>query len=139
MAKRLELAGEVAWIKFLNGLPVRDPVREAAVLDAVTAQAATRGLNPNQVRSFFAAQIAASCAQQEKLIHLWSRGAPLPAYAPRSLQTDVRRDIDSANRAILDALAANPPLTPTLRARAKRSLLAHGICWQATQLATAPL
>ncbi|HEY8899120.1 MAG TPA: gamma subclass chorismate mutase AroQ, partial [Chthoniobacterales bacterium] len=104
MGRRLALAREVAWIKYLDGRPIRDPAREAAVLDSVTHAAAARGLDAIRTREFFAAQIDASCAEQAALIRQWKRGAPLPTFAPRSLGGAVRQDIDAANGALLDSL-----------------------------------
>ncbi|MDD5200196.1 MAG: gamma subclass chorismate mutase AroQ [Terrimicrobiaceae bacterium] len=139
IAARLALAGEVAWIKYLDGLPVRDPRREAEVLDQMTVLAASRGMNASLAREFFAAQIAASCAEQNKLVHLWKRGAPLPTYAPRSLRGGVRTDIDAANRALLDAIARLGPPPKGFQAQADRTLRNRGICREAARLATAPL
>lgn len=139
MSHRLEIAQEVAWIKYLDGLPVRDPQREAAVLATVTARAAARGINPALAQKFFAAQIAASCAQQERWIHLWKRGAPLPSYAPRDLTTGVRADIDATNADLLDALARTRLPRPGLRDFAERVLRREGISPRAAALAVAPL
>ncbi len=141
MARRLALAREVAWIKYLDTLPIRDAKREAAVLDEAAAAAAARGLNTGTARGFFAAQIAASCAEQETAIYLWRRGAPLPTYAPRSLRGGVRRDIDIENRALLDALAglAQQPAEKDFRARAERALRSEGFSGRTVRLATAPL
>jgi chorismate mutase len=139
MSRRLAIAREVAWIKYLNGLPVRDPQREATVLVTVTNQAAARRIHPAVAQKFFAAQIAASCAQQEHWIHLWKRGAPLPSYAPRGLRSGVREDIDLMNRDLLDALARVRLPRPGLRSAAEHALRREGISPRAAALATAPL
>jgi chorismate mutase len=139
IAHRLEIAREVAWIKYLDDRPVRDPEREAAVLDSITARAAARGLNPQVVKQFFAAQIAASRVQQERWIHLWKRGAPLPSYAPRGLRSGVREDIDLLNEDLLDTLALIGPPRPGLRTWTERVLRQRGFCPRAAALATAPL
>lgn len=138
MAMRLAIAREVAWNKYVDGKPVRDPAREAVVLDAVTAQGGRSGLDAARVRAFFAAQIAASCAQQEKLIHLWRRGDPLPTYAPRPL-AKIRVDIDAANAALIAALGRIGAPAPGLRANAGRHLRADGVYDEAARLAVAPL
>lgn len=138
MAMRLAIAREVAWNKYLDGKPVRDPGREAAVLDAVTAQGTRRGLDAARVRTFFAAQIEASCAQQEKWIHLWRRGNPLPSYAPRPL-AKIRTDIDAANVALIAALGRLGRPMPGFRETAERHLRADGVYWKASRIAIAPL
>lgn len=136
MGDRLALAREVAWLKYRDGRPVRDPAREAEVLAAVTAAAESRGLDAARVRAFFAAQIEASCAQQEKWIYLWRRGAtPLPVFAPRE-PAEVRREIDAVNRRLLGALAESPVLA---RAKAERALRERGVFWRAAREAVAPL
>lgn len=138
MAMRLAIAREVAWNKYVDGKPVRDAEREAAVLEAVTAQGARSGLDAGRVRAFFAAQIAASCAQQEKLIHLWRRGAPLPTYAPRPLAS-IRENIDASNIALIRALGRLGSPAPGFRANAERHLRADGVYYEAARLAVAPL
>ncbi len=138
MARRLTIAREVAWNKYLDGKPVRDPRREAAVLDVVTVRGVRRGSDAEWVRGFFAAQIAASCAQQEKLIHLWRRGHPLPGCAPRPL-AEIRADIDVANEELLDALAETAARPAGFRAEAERDLRRAGVAWRPARIATAPL
>ncbi len=137
---RLAYAPEVAWIKYLDGLPVRDPAREQAVLAAVSQQAPAHGLAPERVQVVFAAQIAASCAEQSLRQHLWRRGAPLPTYAPRSLAGGVRADIDQANSRLLTALARFDPAPParTFTAPARRTLHAQGFSPAAVDAALAP-
>jgi chorismate mutase-like protein len=138
MVQRLTLSREVAWIKYGANLPVRDAKREAAVLDSMASLAHARGMDVSVVRSFFAAQIDASCAEQESLIRKWKAGAPLPAGRPRELQGAVRRDIDAVNVAMLDALAGIHS-APMLRWSAIETLGDHGFDAEAVRLATAPL
>jgi chorismate mutase len=137
MATRLELSREVAWIKYRNLRPIRDPQREAEVINRMAALAASRGLDIETVRTFFAAQIAASCAEQESLIRGWSRGTrPLPSYLPRELQKSVRQEVDTINLALLDALSR--PRTD-LQRQTSLHLQRSGFSAKAAKLATAPL
>lgn len=139
LSRRLTISREVAWIKYLDGLPVRDPQREAAVLADMTSRAAAQGVNPAAAQKFFAAQIAASCAEQERWIRLWKHGAPLPSYAPRDLRTAVRAEIDAMNADLLDALTQVRLPQPGLRAFAERTLRREGFSPRAGALASAPL
>lgn len=135
MLRRLELAREVASFKYRHHLPVRDAAREAAIVDHLAALAVTRGQNPGAVRSFFTAQIAASCARQEELLHQWSRGLAQPASPPRDLRTEIRRDIDAVNLTLLQAL--DRPTPP--KARIERALRAAGYSAPVVKLATTSL
>ncbi len=53
IARRLEIVAEVGAAKARTETPVRDPERERAVLDAVEAAAAERGLSGDLVRRIF--------------------------------------------------------------------------------------
>ncbi|MEX1118392.1 MAG: gamma subclass chorismate mutase AroQ [Terrimicrobiaceae bacterium] len=106
---RLELAREVAWIKFRDGLPVLDRKRESESLDRVVALGVEQGLSAKFVQRFFQAQMAASRAYQSRLISQWKDGGPLPLLPPRSLTQDIRPEIDSLNRQILAQLAVAGP------------------------------
>ena len=139
MAQRLELSREVALIKYRDNLPVRDPKREIEVLSNMSDLAAARGMSQGLVRKFFAAQIAASCAEQERLIQLWKRGRPLPALPPRDLRTAVRKDIDATNLAILNALDRSWTPGPSQRAYAADVLRGQGFGKETIRMATLPL
>jgi chorismate mutase len=138
MAQRLELAREVAWFKYTNHQPVRDPRREAEVIDRMAGIAASRGMNVPSVRTFFTAQIAASCAEQEHLLRQWQRGTPTPTTAPRDLRTAIRADIDATNLALLDALGRGS-VRANLQSRAEATLRENGFASEAVALAVEPL
>ncbi len=139
MSQRLAIANEVAWIKYSNQLPVRDAKREAEVLDRLTTMAGTSGLDPITVKNFFAAQIAASRAQQENDIRLWRAGAALPVCPPQSLRGDIRPKIDATDRALIAALARLGPPRATLASFAYGELRRDGFCRPAAHLAAAAL
>ncbi len=106
---RLELAQEVAWIKFRDGLPVLDRKREAESLARVVALGVEQGLSAKNVQRFFQAQMAASRAYQSHLISRWKDGGALPLLPPRNLAQDIRPEIDELNRQILTQLALAGP------------------------------
>ena len=81
MARRLEISRHVAWVKFQNHLPVSDTRRKAELLASLVRRGEEIGLPPEDVETFFAAQIRASCVEQRDLIFRWKRGAALPAWA----------------------------------------------------------
>jgi chorismate mutase len=115
MAERLELAHDVAWAKWANGLPVRDPAREAAVLGKLVRQGETAGIEEVLVSRFVRAQIEASCLEQEAWMAKWRRGDPLPPGEPPTLES-LRTQIDHMSSLLLAEWAA-APTTPRPAAR----------------------
>ncbi|GAB4179728.1 MAG: hypothetical protein Fur0032_20480 [Terrimicrobiaceae bacterium] len=104
-ADRLELAREVAWYKYREGLPVLDRKREKESLRALVALGRERGLSSASVSGYFRAQMKASRMLQSYLIAGWQAGSPVPSSRPRSLAGSIRPEIDACNRGILDELA----------------------------------
>ena len=119
MADRLRLAQEVAWVKWQNDLPVRDPARESAVLEKLTRQGERAGIDDVLVARFVIAQIEASCLEQEAWMSKWRRGEPLPAGEPPTLE-NLRARLDRISTFLLAEWAA-APTTP--RAAARQRLL----------------
>jgi len=119
MAQRLELAHDVAWAKWADGLPVRDSAREAAVLERLTRQGEAAGIDERLVSRFVRAQIEASCLEQEAWMAKWRKGTPLPAGEPPTLES-LRLQIDHISSLLLAEWAA-APTTP--RAAARQRLL----------------
>lgn len=111
--ERLELAPQVAWAKHSQNLPVYDPVRETAALQAAMAQGVARGVPAETTRKFFAAQMEASRRIQWQWIEGWRKNlVPHPAEAPRSLDGDLRPRIDAIGAQQVEALAQGArPLT----------------------------
>lgn len=95
MAQRLDIARDVAWTKWANNLPVRDPTREAAVLDRTRRQAEAANLDSAAALRFMRAQIEASCLQQEYWMQVWKKGQGPPPGAPPSL-SEIRSRLDSS-------------------------------------------
>jgi chorismate mutase-like protein len=119
MAGRLELSRDIAWAKWANGLPVRDRMREAEVLERLARQGEAAGIEEPLVLHFFRAQIEASCLEQEAWMQKWRKGEPLPAGEPPPLDS-LRKQMDRMSPHLLAewAAAINTP-----RAAAKQRLL----------------
>jgi chorismate mutase len=105
MAQRLGLARDVAWIKRANNLPVRDPAREAAVLERTLRQADAADLDSAAALRFMRAQIEASCLQQEYWMQVWKNGQGPPPGAPPSLG-EIRSRLDSSSARLFAEWAA---------------------------------
>lgn len=110
MAQRLGLARDVAWTKWKNNLPVRDPAREAAVLDRTLRQAEAANLDSTAALRFMRAQIEASCLQQEYWMQVWKNGQGPPPGAPPSLG-EIRSHLDSSSARLFAGWAATEGLT----------------------------
>jgi chorismate mutase len=141
MIARLEIGREVAWIKFLNHLPIRDPQREADLVSQMTSQGRSLGLDPKTVQTFFQAQIDASCRLQEESIRYWARGGTLPARAPRDLKRDIRPELDKIGSAILRELARveHEKTNTGFKSYAYTALRQREFSWKVARLATSPL
>ena len=139
LVHRLELARRVAWIKFQDQLPVRNPAREAAMLASIVGIGTSLGIPEAETRRVFDAQLHASRLAQRKLISAWSRGATLPAYPPASLERDIRPRIDAVNREILLAWKHVPRRSPAFAEYVEKEIRRHGFSWDVARAATAPL
>jgi chorismate mutase len=105
MGERLEVARQVAWYKFREGLPVRDWKRERASLRVLTARGKAMGLSSFQVGRFFRAQMAASRMVQKDLMAGWKAGLPVPTVPPPDLARDLRPRIDAIDADLLVQVA----------------------------------
>ena len=139
MVQRLEVGRQVAWIKYVNALPVKDPKREAELLAALNEQGNRLGVKAATTEEFFGAQMGASRALQEGLIHGWKRGRPLPAYPPRDLKRDIRPQLDYISTAILRELRVVKLPDAKLAAYTTAQMRERGFRGGAVSRATAPL
>lgn len=137
--QRLEVGRQVAWIKYVNHMPVKDPEREAQVLVSLTEQGSKLGVSPVVTQEFFGAQILASRTLQEQLIHKWKRGAALPAYPPRDLKRDIRPKLDYLGTGLLHELRVVKLPDATLAAYAAAQIKERGFSGAVARRATAPL
>jgi hypothetical protein len=90
-------------VKLAKGLPVEDPVREAAVLDAMVLLGADAGLSSEVVRGFFAGQIRAAKVYQEE----WLRARPGSEAVGKALPDlgkTVRPELDAIGKRMIGAL-----------------------------------
>lgn len=138
VSKRLQLAREVAWQKYQDDLPVRDPERETALLASLVERGRAAGVSEPAVRDFFEAQLKASRALQTFLIHKWKRGATLPALAPRRIVPDIRDDLDAVGTEMLHLLPGIAP-SQAFATRTAATLRAEGFPAFVASTATRPL
>lgn len=111
--ERLALAPDIAWYKYTRDIAVYNPERETATLRTVMTAGQQHGLDPDNVRRFFAAEMEASRRIQWAWIEAWRKNlAPEPDRPARDLGASVRPQIDEINARQLRALARGAqPLT----------------------------
>lgn len=101
--QRLSYMEDVALFKALNHKAIEDSAREVMVVDKAKAAAAEKGLKPEQVESFFKAQIAVAKAIQYRHRADW---LSQPAERqPRDLQTEIRPALITLGAKITQQLA----------------------------------
>jgi chorismate mutase len=105
MGDRLALMHDVAKWKWNHKIPIADAERERRVLDAVGDRAAAMGLDRDEVRRFFAAQIEAGKMLQQANFKDWEEGQHVPFVGVASL-AEMREKIDALNEQMLESLAA---------------------------------
>lgn len=136
MAERLDLAHQIAWQKYLAGIPIAAPEREAELLDLLDARARESGLP--SARSFFEAQIAASRNLQAHVSRRWRRGDRLPPFPPKTIVPRLRDEITAVSVEMIPVLAS-VSAGPSLEAYAFSSLRKRGIPWLIAWSAVQPL
>lgn len=141
MTRRLGLAGEVAWYKYREGLPVADRRRESELLEAAVARGRALDLSERRVRRYFEAQMRASRIYQRTLLSQWRRGGDLPATPPRDLLRGIRPEIGRLNEEILRGFAVmgDIPRDPHWAGQIKKRMMGQGIPGSASRVAVAPL
>jgi chorismate mutase len=108
-AQRLETAEPVAATKWSTKDPVEDPQRVQKVLTAVSADAAGRGIDPDDVTQIFTDQINATEAIEYTRFAQWKFDpAGAPGTAPDLSAS--RATIDRLNKVMVEQLAAVWPL-----------------------------
>jgi len=122
MAERLELARDVAWAKWADGLPVRDPARERLVLAKLCRQGTMADIDEVLILRFARAQIEASCLEQEAWMKRWREGTPLPAGDPPALG-DLRLRLERLSAMLLAEYAAAWNTPPTAAAAKLRPVV----------------
>jgi chorismate mutase len=103
-AQRLLTADPVAAFKWIKGGPIDDPARVARVLDAVGADATTRGVEERYVRWVFEDQIHATEGVEYTRFGQWKLDpASAPTVAPELSAS--RTAIDGFNHAMVNEIA----------------------------------
>ena len=132
MQQRLALMHEVARWKWNAGQPITDPKREGQLLQSVVECGRDKGLDPDWVRRFFAAQMEAARLVQEGDFARWKANKQGP-FADTTSLTVLRRRIDGLNRELIDALAdvrpwlSGPTVQQALPRRAEAILTGNGL------------
>jgi chorismate mutase len=118
MGRRLALMHDVARWKWNAGAPISDPGRERESLQVVVDRGRVKGLDPDLVHSFFAAQIAAARLVQQGDIDRWEAEGRR-AFAGATSLAVLRQQIDHLNGELIDALAeVQPRLSASVMQRA---------------------
>ncbi|HWD06168.1 MAG TPA: chorismate mutase [Amycolatopsis sp.] len=109
VVERLQTGDTVAAAKWPTLGPIEDPAREQVVLDAASAGATARGLDPARAVAVFSDQIAASKTVQYGLFSDWTAN---PAHAPTTTPglSQIRPILDRITGELLDGLAETKPL-----------------------------
>ncbi|CAN5159676.1 hypothetical protein BH10PLA2_BH10PLA2_08620 [soil metagenome] len=130
--QRLALMDDVARWKWNESQPVTDPKREQELLEKVVERGQGRGLDPELVRSFFAAQMEAARSIQQADFERWTAQKQKP-FADATSLTGLRQRIDAINDQLIDALVQVTPRLKTasmqqeLRRRSQEILKAPGM------------
>lgn len=103
--QRLEVAPEVARVKWNTKAPIEDLPREKQIVDGVAATAPEHGLEPAVAAAFFQAQIDASKVIQRDLHAQWTAKAQPPFEKVPDLVKDIRPVLDRLTPALVKALA----------------------------------
>jgi chorismate mutase-like protein len=108
MEQRLALMHDVARWKWKAGKPIEDLKRESESLQVVVERSRGKGIHPDLVRSFFAAQMASARMVQQADFDRWKAKEQEPLADTASLEA-LRQRIDQLNGELIDALADVSP------------------------------
>jgi chorismate mutase-like protein len=117
LRRRAELSVEVAKWKWNAKAPILDRAREQRLLDAMTAAARARGIDPLLVGSVFRAQLEASRAVQANLFAKWKAEGVITHAKVEDLATTLRPALDQTGKQILDVLEQLDPVRDSLQLR----------------------
>jgi chorismate mutase len=132
MEQRLALMHDVARWKWGAGQPITDSQRERELLQSVVERGRGKGLDPDLVRSFFAAQMDAARLVQQADFGRWKAMKQKPFADPTSLAV-LQQQIDTLNSELIDALAEVRPwlsglgVQQALPQRAQAILTSNGL------------
>jgi chorismate mutase-like protein len=132
MEQRLALMHEVARWKWNADKPITDPERERESLRSVVERGSGKGLDPELVRSFFAAQMEAARLVQQVDFDRW-KAEKQGTFADTTSLAVLRQRIDDLNNKLIDALAelrpwlSEPTVQRELPQRAEKILNGSGL------------
>ncbi|MEO8309479.1 MAG: gamma subclass chorismate mutase AroQ, partial [Pseudomonadota bacterium] len=121
--ERLAVVVEVARSKWNSQAAIEDSSREQQLLQSLRARAATMGVTPETVNSFFGAQIEAAKVLQGELFARWRKQKQGQFADVADLARDIRPEIDRITARMLDELALNPGNAPWVPAASTLSLV----------------
>ena len=110
IGERLDVAPEVARMKWNTKAPIEDLPRERQLLDGVAKRATEYGLDPAIAGAFFRGQIEASKAAQNALHAEWRASTQAPFVTGVDLDRNIRPVIDRLTPIMLRALAEALPV-----------------------------
>jgi chorismate mutase len=145
IGKRLEVAPDVARVKWNTNAPIEDVSREAEIIDGVARRGTEYGLDSAIVGSFFLGQIEASKTVQTALHAEWRASMQPPFANVRDLDQDLRPALDRLTPMMLRALVDALPVLQRqggrdlLDTRNKAVLAGSPVGATAVRLAVAPL
>lgn len=138
MNERLALMHEVARFKWNEKKPIADVIRERELLEAMAAKGAAMGLDPHQVRWFFASQIEAAKIVQQADHTRWAEEKRGPFETVPALAA-LRSQIDELNVKLLAAMLETKDVPAVIvLERAETILAGDGITPNVRSAATAP-
>lgn len=109
MRERLLVMHDVARWKWRDRQPVKDSVREAALLEQVRQEARDLGLDTGLATRFMTAQVAAARMLQEQDLERWQSQPPSAETPLKDLKSELRPQIDRLNKELLRTLARLAP------------------------------
>jgi chorismate mutase len=112
-AQRLQTAEPVAATKWRTHDPIEDPQRVQQVLTVVSADAVSRGIDPDDITRIFTDQISATEAIEYTRFAQWKFEPASAPAAPPDLSAS-RATIDRLNKVMVEQLAVVWPLLHSL-------------------------
>ncbi|MGH8385102.1 MAG: chorismate mutase [Pseudomonas sp.] len=141
--ERLNIADEVALIKWDSGKPIQDTAREVQIITNARKQAVAHKLDPDEVADFIAAQIEANKLVQYGLLAVWQAAHKAPDQ-PRPDLNQIRPKLDELQTRLLQQYADFTPYRvdpqcPTWLAQERANLIKDALHGQALIRATGEL
>jgi chorismate mutase len=120
IGERLDVAPDVARVKWNTHAPIEDVPREQQIIEGVARRGTEYGLDAAVAGTFFRGQIEASKTVQTALHAQWSASRQPPFATVRDLDQDIRPMLDRLTPMMLRALA---DALPVIQRQGGRDLL----------------